>query len=146
MPKRYIPALIIVVALIGLTIYFYQQESTYIKGMEITTGVVAGLGNKSTSTTTINGKMTTVNTQALVDFQFNGSTYRVNGRAMGYPDWKIGQPVDVYFSPKDPGKSRIKRWDELYFFTFVSAFFLIACVFFGIINFIVYKVRGKPLS
>ena len=65
---------------------------------------------------------------------------------MGYPDWKIGQSVDVYFSPKDPRHSRIKRWDELYFYTLISAFFLACCVFFGVINFIVYKIRGRPLS
>jgi len=146
MPKRYIPALIIFVALIAATFYFYQQESTYIKGMSMATGAVVGLGNKSTATTTINHHKTTTKTQALVDFQYNGVTYRTAGRAMGYPRWKVGQSVDVYFSPQNPHRSRINRWDELYAHTLLSAFFLICIVLLGTINFIVYKIRGKPLS
>lgn len=155
MPLRYIPAVIIFLAVSAATIYFYQQESTYINGMNIARGVVIGHGNKSTFTTTTNvgpsqgnsnQKQKTVNTQAIVDFQVNGSKYRVAGRAMGYPGWKIGQSVDVYYSADNPRHSRIKRWDEVYFHTLLSGFFLIAMVIFAMINFIVFKIRGRPLS
>ncbi len=146
MPLRYIPALIIVIALIGATIYSYQLESSYIKGMKLASGELVALGNKSTSSTSINGNKTTANTQAIVDFEANNSTYKVEGRAMGYPRWEIGQTVEVYFSEKNPNKARIKRWDEIYFFTVISSFFLNFCLLFGIINFIVYKIRGRPLS
>lgn len=83
MPLRYIPALIIVIGLIGATIYFYQVESSYIKGMKIASGELVDLGNRSTSSTSINGNETTANTQTIVDFEANNSTYRVEGRAMG---------------------------------------------------------------
>lgn len=155
MPIRYIPAVIIFLALIAATIYFYQQESTFIKGMNVTRGVVVGLGSKSTFTTSTNvnarhgtsdQNQTTVNTQAIVDFQVDGSKHRVRGRAMGYPRWQIGQSVDVYFSPRNPGQARIKRWDEVYFHTLLSGFFLIACALFALINFMIYKIRGRPLS
>jgi len=62
-------------------------------------------------------------TQAVVDFKVNHSVYTVEGRAMGYPRWKIGQVVEVYYSEKDPGMARIKRWDEIYFCTLISSFF-----------------------
>ncbi len=146
MPRRYIPALIIVIALIGSTIYFYNEETSYIKDMTVAEGRVVALGEKSTATTKVNGKSTTTNTQAIVEFEANNTTYRVEGRAMGYPRWEIGQIVDVYYSEKKPNIARIKRWDEIYFFTIISAFFLSCCLFFGSINFLVYKVRGKPLS
>lgn len=146
MPKRYIPALIIFMALIGSTIYFYQQESTYIRGMKTAQGVVVKLGSRSTSVVTDNKKTTKTNTQALVDFKVDGSTYRAEGRAMGYPRWKIGQSVDVYYSPDIPQHSRIKRWDELYFYTLLSAFFLLCLILIGAINFIIYRVRGRPFS
>lgn len=146
MPARYIPALIIVAILLGCVIYAYQFESSYIKGMKQTSGMVAKLGSRSTSTITINGETTTSNTQALVDFQVNNTTYRVEGRAMGIPRWDIGQTVVVLFSEADPSRARIQRWDEIYFYTLICSFFLACCVFFGALNFIVYKVRGKPLS
>lgn len=146
MPLRYIPALMIVIALIGSTIYSYQIESTYIKGMRLTSAELVALGAKSTSSTSVNGNQTTTNTQAIADFEVNNSVYRVEGRALGYPRWEIGQKVEVYFSEKNPNRARINRWDELYFFTGISALSLSFCLLFGMINFIVFKVRGRPLS
>lgn len=146
MPARYIPALIIVIALLGAAIYSYKVESSYISEMSITPGVVIGLGSKSTSSTTINGKKTSTNTQALVDFKVANATYRAEGRAMGFPRWNIGQNVEVYFSQINPRESRIKRWDEVYFFTTICSFFLSFALLFGTINFVIYKVRGQVLS
>ena len=65
---------------------------------------------------------------------------------MGYPYWQIGQNVEVYYSVDNPKKSRINRIDELYNFTLWFLFFISASVLFATINFIVYKVRGRPLS
>ncbi len=146
MPLRYIPALVIIIGLTVATVYFYNEESSYISGMEITSGRVVALGGKSKSTITFIGSKSSANTQALVDFTVDGSTYRSEGRAMGLPGWEVGQTVDVYFSEQDPEKSRIKRWDELYFFTAICSFFLGFCLLFATVNFIVYKVRGRPLS
>ena len=146
MSRRYIPALIIVLVLIGATIYLYDKESTYISGMSIATGKVVALGSKSTSSMSIPGKTTTRNTQAIVAFTVSGTSYRSEGRAFGYPDWKIGQTVEVYYSAANPKMSRIKRFAEVYFFSLVSAFFLSACIVFGAINYVVYKIRGRPLS
>ena len=146
MPLRYIPALIIVIALLCSTVYFYTEETAYINGMAVTEGTVVALGSKSTSSTTTNGKPTQTNTQAIVEFDSDGTTVRVEGRAMGYPHWEIGRTVGVYYAENNPSEARIKRWDEVYFFTLVSAFFLSVCLLFAAINFLVYKVRGKPLS
>ncbi|MGM0563268.1 MAG: DUF3592 domain-containing protein [Pseudomonadota bacterium] len=146
MPLRYIPALIIVLALAGASIYFYQVESSYVDGMEVASGEVVGLGSGSTSSVTTNRDKTTSNTQAIVDFEVNQSTFTVKGRAMGMPAWKVGESVEVYYSKANPEIARIKRWDELYFFTLICAFFLIASLVFAAINFAVYKVRGRPLS
>jgi len=146
MPKRYIPALVIFVALIWSTIYFYKQESSYIVGMTKGKGVVVLLGDKSTSSISFIGRTTTTNTQAIVDFEANNLTYRIEGRGLAYPRWKIDQTVDIYFSQENPTLARINRWDELYFFTILSSFFLGCLIFFATLNFIVYKIRGRPLS
>lgn len=146
MPARYIPALIIVIALIGSTIYFYNKESAYISGMSIAPGEVVALGSKSTSTVSVNGNKSTTNTQAIVEFTASGATYKSEGRAFGYPDWKIGQEVHVYYLPANPEKSRIKRVDEVYFYTAISGFFALCCFVFGSINYLVFRVRGRPLS
>lgn len=146
MPLRYIPALIIVIALICSTIYAYQEESSYIDGMAVTEGVVVDLGSRSTSSVTINGTTTKTNTQAIVDFEVNDAVFRVEGRAAGYPLWEIGSTTPVYYSVNNPDKARIKRFDEVYFFTIASAFFLGCCLLFAFINFLVYKIRGTPLS
>ena len=155
MPLRYIPALIIFIGLLGAGSYSYKVESSYIKGMKTITGELVALGSRSVSSRRINddeGKVNIhnheggSNTQALVDFEFNNTTFRVEGRAMGYPRWKLGQKVEVYFSESNPSEARINRWDEVYFFTLISSFFIIFCLVFSIINFVVYKVRGRPLS
>lgn len=146
LPLRYIPALVIIIGLICCTAYFYLTESAFINDMEITSGKVVELGNRSTSAITVNGKTSQVNTQAIAEFLLDGKTYRVAGRGFGYPRWKVGQAVDIYYSPEDPRQARIHRLDELFIFTFISAFFLIACLLFAGANFIVYKIRGKPLS
>jgi len=59
MPLRYIPALIIFIALIGATIYAYDAESSFIKGMQISEGELVALGSRSRSSRTINGRGTT---------------------------------------------------------------------------------------
>lgn len=146
MPLRYIPAVIVLIALIGAVIYSYQIESSYIKGMNTISGELVALGDKSTFTTSINEIEERVNTQAIVDFEVNNSTYTVEGRAMGYPRWKLGKTVEVYFSESNPSEARINRWDEIYFFTLIFSFFLSCCTFFCVINFVVYKVKGRPLS
>lgn len=146
MPKRYIPALIIFIALLASAIYSYQLESSFISAMKITTGEVVSLGSKSTATTSINGNTKKINTQAIVDFTVNEKTYTAKGRSMGYPYWQIGQNVEVYYSAENPKKSRINRIDELYNFTLWFLFFIGGSTLFATINFIVYKVRGRPLS
>lgn len=146
MPKRYIPALIIFIALLGAAIYSYQIESSYINAMEIAAGEVVSLGSKSTVTTSINGNAKKTNTQAIVNFTVNDKTYTAKGRSMGYPYWQVGQSVEVYYSVNNPKESRINRIDELYNFTLWFLFFISASVLFATINFIVYKVRGRPLS
>lgn len=146
MPSRYIPAVTIFIVLIGTTIYFYISESSYIAGMEVTSGVVVALGGKSTSSESINGQTTSTKTQALVDFAIANTIYQAQGRALGYPKWEIGQKVEVYYSQENPKEFRIKRWDEMYFFTLISLQFLLFLLVLGLINFIVYKIRGRPLS
>ena len=146
MPLRYIPALVITIALIFSTLYAYKRESSYIEGMAVAEGVVTELGSRSKSSVTINGTTTKTNTQALVDFEVNGTVFRAEGRAAGYPLWEVGSKVPVYYSVNNPDKARINRFDEVYFFTLISAFFLICCLLFAFINFLVYKIRGKPLS
>lgn len=146
MPARYIPASIIAILSLVATIFFYLSESDFIRDMKITSGKVIKLGNKSTSTISINGKKTTTNTQAIVEIVVGNGTYVSEGRSFGVPKWEVGQDVEVYYSADDPKISRIKRWDELYFFTLISAFFLISCVVLGLVNYIVYRVRGRPLS
>lgn len=146
MPARYIPALVFLIALTAATIYFYNDESSFIEGMSVAQGEVVALGSRSTSSSSINGRSSSSNTQALVDFEVNGKLYRVDGRAMGYPEWTIGQKVEVYYSPEKPATARIKRWDELYFLSLICAFFISTSLVFSLVNFVVYKVRGKPLS
>jgi len=146
MPARYIPGLIVFIALIFGGAYSYHVESSYINGMTTTKGEVVAFGSRSTSTRTTNDVEKTVNTQAIVNFVVNNETYRVEGRAMGYPDWVLGQDVEVYFAKHNPNEARINRWDEIYFFTLICSFFISTTILFSIINFIVYKVRGRPLS
>lgn len=146
MPFRYIPALIIVLALAGASIYFYQIESSYVDGMQVASGEVVGLGSSSTSSVTTNREKTTSNTQAIVDFEVNQSTFRTEGRALGFPEGKLGQSVKVYYSEGNPETARIKRWDEVYFFTLICLSFFVASLILVAINFIVYKIRGRPLS
>jgi len=146
MAPRYIPALIIFIGLIIATAYFYSKESSFISDMKLTTGIVTGLGGKSSSSITMNGKKESNNTQALVKFSVAASSYRVEGRALGFPQWTVGQKVGIYYSQDNPNISRINRWDELYFFTLICAHFIAAILLFSIINYIVYKVRGRPLS
>jgi len=146
MAPRYIPAVVIFVALIMATIYFYSEESSYISGMKLSTGIVTELGSNSSSSVTINGKKKSSNTQALVKFTIGSSKYIVEGRALGFPRWNVGQEIGVYYSPDNPNISRINRWDELYFFTLICAHFIAAILLFSLVNLIVYKVRGRPLS
>ena len=56
MPLRYIPALVIFIALIIATAYLYNEESTYISGMKLTTGIVSGLDGESSLSITSNRK------------------------------------------------------------------------------------------
>lgn len=146
MASRYIPALVIFFTLSITTIYFYIEESSYVAGMKLTVGVVSEFGNKSTSSITANGGEKSSSTQALVKFTVDSSNYKAEGRALGIPSWSIGQKVGVYYSPENPKKSRINRWDELYFFTLIGAHFIVVILLFSLVNFIVYKVRGRPLS
>ncbi|HED36727.1 MAG TPA: hypothetical protein ENI76_00540, partial [Ignavibacteria bacterium] len=125
MAPRYIPALIIFIASIIATVYFYTEESSFIKGMNLTTGVVARLGNKSSSSFTSNDIKESSNSQALVDFTVGTSKYRAEGRALGIPRWNVGQKVGVYYSLDNPNISRINRWDELYFFTLIGVHFIV---------------------
>ena len=146
MALRYIPAVVIFIALIMATLYFYSEESSYISAMKLSTGIVTELGSNSSSSVTINGKKKSSNTQALVKFTIGSSKYTAEGRALGFPRWNIGQEVGVYYSPENPDISRINRWDELYFFTLICVHFIAAILLFSLVNFIVYKVRGRPLS
>ncbi len=146
MAPRYIPALVIFIALIITAVYFYTEESSFIKGMNLTTGVVSGLGSESSSSITSNGIKESSNTQALVNFTVGSSKYTAEGRALGIPRWNVGEKVGVYYSPDNPNISRINRWDEMYFFTLICAQFIVIILLFGLVNFIVYKVRGRPLS
>lgn len=160
MPRRYIPALILVLGLAISTIYLFNKETAYIKGMAVASGKVVALGNKSTSTVSFSSGVVlgknntsvvstnshTTNTQALVDFSVSGSTYRSEGRGFGYPKWRVGQAAEVYYSSDNPKINRIKRFDEVYFYSIISAFFLSFCILFGSINYLVYKIRGRPLS
>jgi hypothetical protein len=145
MTARYIPGLIIFIALIIGGAYSYHVESSYINGMTITSGEVVAFGNRSISTRTSNDIEKTVDTQAIVYFKVNNETYRVEGRAMGYPYWELGQGVEVYFAKDNPKQTRINRWDEIYFFTLTCSFFISTTILFSIINFIAYKLRGRPL-
>lgn len=146
MAPRYIPAVVIFVALVLASAYFYQKESSFIEGMNTTSGTVVALGGKSTSSVETNGQTRSSNTQALVDFTVDGKTWRAEGRALGVPRWAPGEKVDVYYSPDNPETSRIKRWDELYFLTLLCLSFVAFILVFGTINFIVYKKTGRPLS
>ena len=67
MAPRYIPAVVIFIALIIATVYFYTEESSYISDMKLSAGVVTELGNKSTTTVTINGKKKSSNTKHLLN-------------------------------------------------------------------------------
>lgn len=146
MPLRYIPAVIIFIGLCLSTAYLYSQEARFIEGMTVTEGAVIGFGDKSSSSTTINGNTESENTQPLVEYSVRGDKYISEGRALGLPKWELGQTARIYYRESSPEVSRIGRFDELYFYTLLSGFFLIAITFFGLLNFVVYKVRGKPLS
>lgn len=146
MAPRYIPAVVIFIALIIATVYFYKEESSYISGMKLSTGVVTALGDNSFLSVVTNGGKESSNTQAIVEFTVGTSKYLTEGRALGFPRWRVGQEVGVYYSPENPNISRINRWDELYFYTLIFGHFLAAVLLFSLVNFIVYKVRGRPLS
>jgi hypothetical protein len=146
MPKRYIPTLILFISTIVGTIYASYLESDYISDFKVAAGIVTDLGSKSKHTVTVNGKTKSKNTQAIVSFTVEGKSYESRGRSLGYPYWEIGQKVKAFYSPNNPDISRIDRLDELYFFTILGCFFTLAFIFLVLINYTVYKVRGKPLS
>ncbi|MGB1581134.1 MAG: DUF3592 domain-containing protein [Nevskiales bacterium] len=146
MPKRYIPALVFVIALAICTTYFYVQESRFIEGMALAQGKVQSLGAGSSKQTSAFGKSVTTPTQAIVAFRVEGKTYKSRGRAMGLPAWLPGDTVGVYYNPQDPRQSRIQRFDELYFHSLIPGMFLLGALLFASINFLVYKLRGRPLS
>lgn len=146
MRLSYLPAGIVIAALLASTAYFYHHESSFLSPMKVASGTVAAFGNRSNITTTINGVSNTRGTQALVDFSVEGMRYRTEGRAVGLPNWQLGQTVDVHYLPGDPLVSRISRADEIYFFTLLSAFFLVAMLICGAISFIFASVRNKRMA
>lgn len=146
MKLSYLPAGIVIAALLASTAYFYHHESSFIAPMKVASGTVVAFGNGSKVTTTVNGVSNTRGIQALVDFSVGDMRYRAEGRAMGLPEWQLGQAANVFYLPGDPQVSRISRTDEAYFFTLLSAFFLVAMLLCAAINFIFHVVRNRRVS
>jgi hypothetical protein len=114
--------------------------------MKLSEGVVSQLSFIKSSDIKINDRKGAGHTEAIVGFTVNSINYKVKSRALGIPKWHMGKKVGVYYLPEDPNISRINRWDELYFYTLICAHFLTAILLISFVNFIVYKVRGRPLS
>lgn len=146
MRARYIPAVILLTALLAGSIYLYKLESNYVKFMLIVEGEVVGHGAGSTSNLTVNGKTKTTSTQAIVEYKVNGVSYKVYGRSFGYPKWVVGQNVTVYYDPEKPKLARINRFDEMYLHTLLCLVFLFGGLFTAMFNYAVYKTTGKVLS
>ncbi|WP_372873111.1 DUF3592 domain-containing protein [Shewanella sp.] len=125
MSVKYIPAVVVVMLLCLATGYFYLQESSFTAGLTVTPATVIGFGSKARLSTSVNGQASSTDLQPVAEFQYAGTSYKVKGRALGYPRWQLGEVVDVYFSEQNPHQARIKRWDELYFHSLLSSAFLI---------------------
>lgn len=135
----YLPAIAIVLLLMCATGYFYIQESSYTQGMSTTSATIVGFGSKSRLTTNVAGARSSTDLQPIAEFQIDDKTYRIEGRALGYPRWQLGQSVDVFFFEQNPYHSRIKRFDELYFYSLLSAFFLITVFLSTLLNVVLRK-------
>lgn len=146
MRARYIPSVIFLCCLLAISIYLHRVESEYIKSMLIAEGEIVGHGAGSTSSSTVNGKTNTTSTQAIVKYKVNGDSYKVYGRGFGFPKWKIGESVTVYYDVANPKKARINRFDELYLHTSLCLFFLSGGLLTALFHYIVYKTTGKVLS
>ncbi|WP_347333008.1 DUF3592 domain-containing protein [Marinimicrobium locisalis] len=146
MPRRYIPFVIIVITLIVGGGYFYHVESSYIEGMKEASGQVVDFEMREGSTVHRGDHKESWTRQAIVEFEANNASHRFIVRAFSYPKFEMGEGVDVYYSEGNPNKARVKRLDQVYFFTLICLIVLAYCAIFSLINFAVYKIRGRPLS
>ncbi|WP_166836018.1 DUF3592 domain-containing protein [Rheinheimera pleomorphica] len=140
MSVKCIPAIVVVMLLCLATGYFYLQESSFTEGLTVTPATVVGFGSKAGLTTSVNGQASSTDLQPVAEFQYAGTTYSVEGRALGYPRWQLGEVVDVYFAEQNPHHARIQRWDELYFYTLLSGAFLILTLLCPLLNIFLRKL------
>lgn len=140
MSVKCIPAIVVVMLLCLATGYFYLQESSFTQGLTLTPATVVGFGSKARLSTSVNGQASSTDLQPVAEFQVAGTSYRVVGRALGYPRWQLGEVVEVYFAEQNPHQARIKRWDELYFYTLLSGAFLILTLLCPLLNIFIIKL------
>ncbi|HWV14452.1 MAG TPA: DUF3592 domain-containing protein [Cellvibrio sp.] len=149
LPKKYIPALLLFILSLAATIYFFQLENGYIKNMHIVQGEIVGFGGKSgiKESSSQGGLKTSTftHTQAIANFSKDGSIYRVEGRAAGFPRWQLQQKIEIYYSLENPKKSRINRFDELYFYTLLSGVLPLYIFLAFMFRFGVNALRKRPL-
>ncbi len=136
MTSRYLPALFVIFCLFIVTSFLFVKESSSIEGFKSEEGMVTGFGSR---------KGTKRSTYTIVEYRVNDAVYACHSRGFGYPAWKVGDQVRVLYSTIDPSNSRISRIDEIYSHTLLFSFFLFTSLLFLLVNFIAFKIRGRPL-
>lgn len=138
MNPKFIPASILVAALLIATAFFYTIESSYVAGMSVVEGKV---GRNYDYGQERYGKRS-YDTRTEVSYVVGNKEYTVVSRAIRL--FEFDDTVDVYYDPNFFSRARIKRLDEAYFFTLIFLFFSMISIFLGAINyFLVNAFRNR---
>jgi len=95
-PRKYTLALVILITLAILTLYFYDVESSYVEDLSVTSGSVSainyrkGAGSGSSSSTRIK--------TVVVSFSVESKNYKVNSRGFATPTFS--KLIEVYYDPE----------------------------------------------
>lgn len=123
-------ATLVILAILAL--YFYKIESDYVSNFLVASGTVGAINYKYRGATgTSDNRIRTTQ----VSFKVGAKRYSVDSRGLQVP--RFSGSVEVYYDPTDPSTARIKRIDEVYFFTLIMLFFLLIGGLFSILTYFI---------
>lgn len=65
--------------------------------------------------------------RAVVRYEVQGRSYEVESRFFGLPRWQPGDSAEVRYTPHDPARAQLQRWDDRYFHTLLLGLWALLC-------------------